>query len=85
MSLTSSNSNRNTTKLRLVFLGDTGVGKTSIIDRYTTNLYEENHNVLSSRRRTPLESISMSRISVGTGRTTDYRCGTLPDSKDTGV
>ena len=48
MSLTSSNSNRNTTKLRLVFLGDQGVGKSSIIDRYTTNQFDDNHNVALS-------------------------------------
>jgi len=40
MSITSSNTNRNCTKLRIVFLGDQGVGKSSIIDRYTTNRYD---------------------------------------------
>jgi GTPase SAR1 family protein len=40
MSLTSSNTNRNSEKVRIVFLGDQGVGKSSIIERYTTNRYE---------------------------------------------
>lgn len=40
MSITSSNTNKNGEKIRVVFLGDQGVGKSSIIDRYTTNKYE---------------------------------------------
>lgn len=40
MSITSSNTARNAVKLRLVFLGDQGVGKSSIIDRYTTNRFD---------------------------------------------
>lgn len=40
MSITSSSSNRNTQKYRIVFLGDQGVGKTSIIERYTNNKFE---------------------------------------------
>ena len=82
MSLTSSNSNRNTTKLRLVFLGDQGVGKTSIIDRYTTNQYDDNHNVPTFSQRTPLASISMLKISAGTDKTTDYKCGILLVNND---
>lgn len=39
MSITSSSSNRNSKKFRIVFLGDQGVGKTSIIERYTNNRY----------------------------------------------
>lgn len=40
MSITSSNTNRNCEKIRIVLLGDQSVGKSSIIDRYTTNRYE---------------------------------------------
>ena len=40
MSITSSSSNRHSQKFRIVFLGDQGVGKTSIIERYTNNRYE---------------------------------------------
>lgn len=45
MSLTSK-SNRNAKKYRIVFLGDQGVGKTSIIERYTTDRFDEGYNVL---------------------------------------
>lgn len=45
MSITSSNSNRNSTKLRIVFLGEAGVGKSSIIDRYTTDRFNDAYNV----------------------------------------
>lgn len=45
MSITSSNTNRNCIKLRIVFLGDQGVGKSSIIERYTTNRFQDAHNV----------------------------------------
>ena len=44
MSLTSK-SNRNAKKFRIVFLGDQGVGKTSIIERYSTDRFDENYNV----------------------------------------
>lgn len=40
MSISSSNTNKNCIKLRIVLLGDQGVGKSSIIDRYTTNRFE---------------------------------------------
>lgn len=38
-------SNRNANKYRVVFLGDQGVGKTSIIERYTSGKFDENYNV----------------------------------------
>lgn len=44
MSLTSK-SNRNAKKFRVVFLGDQSVGKTSIIERYSSGRFDENYNV----------------------------------------
>ena len=44
MSITSK-STRNAKKYRIVFLGDQGVGKTSIIERYTTDRFDEGYNV----------------------------------------
>ena len=41
----SSVTNRNQKKYRIVFLGDQNVGKTSIIEKYTTGKYDETHNV----------------------------------------
>ena len=75
MSITSSHTSRNCTKLRIVFLGDQGVGKSSIIDRYTTNHFEDAHNVLPIGSSRQLVSISMSEISIETVRITGYRCG----------
>lgn len=75
MSITSSTSNRNSTKLRVVFLGDQGVGKSSIIDRYTTSRFNDNYNVDSSLFRQLSESILMSRILIDMGKFSDFRCG----------
>lgn len=83
MSLTSSNSNRNSTKLRIVFLGDQGVGKSSIIDRYTTNRFDEAHNVQDSPLRIQLGSILTSKILPDTVRCSDFKCGTLQDKSAT--
>ena len=47
MSLTSK-SNRNAKKYRIVFLGDQGVGKTSIIERYSSEKFDETANVLAN-------------------------------------
>ena len=44
MSVTSK-TNRNAKKLRIVFLGDQGVGKTSIIERYSSGRFDEHYNV----------------------------------------
>lgn len=85
MSIASSNTNRNCVKLRVVFLGDQGVGKSSIIDRYTTERYEETHSVHILASSPQLESISMSRISADTVRSTVFRCGTLLDKRDIAV
>lgn len=46
MSITSSQTNKNSIKYRIVFLGDQGVGKSSIIDRYTTNKFDDSHTVM---------------------------------------
>ena len=44
MSVTSK-SNRNAKKFRIVFLGDQGVGKSSIIERYSSGRFDEHYNV----------------------------------------
>ena len=41
----SSKSNRNAKKFRVVFLGDQSVGKTSIIERYSSDRFDQNYNV----------------------------------------
>lgn len=40
MSLASSMTNKNSKKYRIVFLGDQSVGKTSIIEKYTTGKFD---------------------------------------------
>ena len=85
MSITSSNSNRNCTKLRIVFLGDQGVGKSSIIDRYTTNRFDDTHNVPQIAFSQPSVSISMSEISVEMVKFSDFRCGIRQDRSGTVV
>ena len=76
MSITSSQSNRNAQKFRIVFLGDQGVGKSSIIERYTNNKFDETHNVISCLHSRLLELTLMSRIFLKTVSFIDYRCGT---------
>lgn len=83
MSIASSNTTRNCSKLRIVFLGDQGVGKSSIIDRYTTNRFEDAHNVLPIGSSRQLVLISMSEISIGTVKIIDYKCGIPLDKKGT--
>jgi len=85
MSIASSNTTKNSTKLRIVFLGDQGVGKSSIIDRYTTNNFEEAHNVLRIGSSRQLVLILMSEISLGTDMFTGCRCGTLLAKRGTAV
>ena len=51
------------------------MGKSSIIDRYTTNRFEDAHNVLPIGSSPQLVLISMSKISIGAVRIIDYKCG----------
>jgi len=82
MSITSSQSNRNSQKFRIVFLGDMAVGKSSIIERYTNNKFNESHIVIHLLSRPLLESILVLRIFPEMDSILDYRCGIQLDNKD---
>lgn len=45
-------------KFKIVFLGDMGVGKTSVIERFVKDEFETANNVLSLRRSPPSASTS---------------------------
>ena len=68
-----------------MFLGDQGVGKSSIIDRAILNTYEDIHNVTPAPFSRPSASISTSRIWFEVAKHTVCRCGTLLDSSVIGA
>ena len=57
MSISSSKTEKLSRKFRLVFLGDLSVGKSSIIERFTLNKFDEavnvpaSHNIVNHRNR----------------------------------
>ena len=69
-------------KYKLVLLGDQHVGKSSIIDRFINDKFEESYNVYSIQFRLPSASTSLSEILFMIIRPTDYNCGILQVRKD---
>lgn len=49
------------TKYKIVLLGDQQVGKTSIIERFINNRFEESYNVTAARSSPPSVSTSSSK------------------------
>lgn len=46
---------------KIIFLGDAGVGKTSLIERFANNKFEEGYNVRMHIRSQQSESISLGK------------------------
>lgn len=74
-SITSSTLGKKTYKI--IFLGDSGTGKTSIIERFVNNQFEEKENVSMCLYSPPLASILWAKISPTKAPRADCSCGTL--------
>ena len=83
MSITSSTFGKRTYKI--VLLGDTSTGKTSIIDRFVNNKFEEKDNVDLISYSPLLESTSLAKISHIKAPHADCNSGIQLVNKDTAV
>ena len=70
------------TKYKIVLLGDQQVGKTSIIERFINNRFEDSYNVPLNSWRQPSALTFLSKISSIKISHIDCSCGTLLDSSD---
>ena len=70
------------TKIKIVLLGNQSVGKSSIIERYIKNVFEETANVHVLVRSPQSESIFWSKTSPIKTKTIGFNSGTLLDRKD---
>ena len=80
MSITSSTMGKRTFKI--VLLGDSSTGKTSIIDRFVNNKFEEKDNVHPSLSSPQSELISLVRTLRITVLPAGYNFGTLQVNRD---
>lgn len=83
MSITSSTISKKTYKI--ILLGDSSTGKTSIIERFVNNKFEEKDNVSFPLFSRPLESISLAKTSLTTTKLVDCNYGIPQASRDTKV
>ena len=67
---------------KIILLGDTGVGKTSIITKYIHNTYDEKEQVRDLSCSRLLGLISLARISAIGEIDVVCNCGTVRDKKD---
>jgi GTPase SAR1 family protein len=65
------------TKIKIVFLGGQAVGKSSIIEKYIHDRFDDTANVRLPARSPPLASTFSPRTSRTRPRTTACSCGTL--------
>lgn len=70
------------TKIKIVLLGNQSVGKSSIIEKYVKDQFDESSNVTPPSRSLPLASISSSRMSATRPRATDSSSGIQPARRD---
>ena len=81
MSITSSTFGKKTYKI--VLLGDTSTGKTSIIDRFVNNKFEEKDNVTLPLSSPPSALTSSGKMSHTTVLPAGYNFGIQQDKNDT--
>lgn len=62
---------------KIIFLGDSGVGKTCIIEKFATNRFDEFFNVPSQSLSQPSASTSWARTSSTRAPSVASSCGTL--------
>jgi GTPase SAR1 family protein len=73
------------TKFKIIFLGDQSVGKSSIIEKYIKDKFEEGLNVSLPLLSPPSASIFTSKTSPETANISEYNSGTQQDSNDSEV
>ena len=76
MSVSSSTIGGGRTKYKIIFLGDQSVGKSSIIEKYIKDKFEEGLNVRSNLYSRLSASTSTSKTYPGTANSTEYSSGT---------
>lgn len=72
-----------TQKIKVVFLGDRSVGKTSIIKRFIRNEFTEKQNVLRIGSSPLSASTTCSRRLTSGAGPTSWSCGTRPANRNT--
>lgn len=81
----SSTTVRNKTKIKIVLLGDQNVGKTSLIERYIHDRFDDSQNVPKLLCSQLLESILLSLIPFAMEKIIVYSFGIQQDKKDSKV
>jgi GTPase SAR1 family protein len=73
-------------KYKIVFLGDQAVGKSSIINRFIYDIFDDNDHVrLPSIRDPPSALTSSHRTSSSRKKLSDYNSGIPQDKRDSGI
>jgi GTPase SAR1 family protein len=85
MSVSSSTVGGGRTKYKIIFLGDQSVGKSSIIEKYIKDKFEEGLNVHISTLSLQSASIFTSKMSPETANTTVFNFGTQQGNNDSEV
>ena len=70
------------TKIKIVLLGNQSVGKSSIIEKYVKDCFDETSNVNHNICSPLLESIFSSKMLIIKAKLLDYNYGILRDSSD---
>lgn len=63
---------------KIIFLGDSGVGKTALIDKFANNRFEDFFNVPARESSPPSVSTSSARTSSSRATPAASSCGTQP-------
>ena len=85
MSISSSTIGGGRTKYKLILLGDQSVGKSSIIEKYIKDKFQEGFNVLFFIKSPQLELIFILKMLQEKENITEFNYGIRQDNKDSEV